>query len=664
MAYDPFFGGGNGTNQILPKRPSKQPQGPGPLRVPDVQMGQPQVAPYAAPYAQPGPSPIQYPAPQTYNRPLTITAAMMQQQSPWTQGSRQPFPAPNAPNRLGAPWWQGGAEIRKACEKSEECGPGEQCMRGLCEPTPIVMGSNFSLYRTKPRRRKEACFSYEMFVEINGVEQCIMPPSLAAQVLPKNPDCAGGIGCALPYLYCDPGGPETGGAVCRISPQLSAAYEAEAKAQGVSVGPAPAGSEPTKANGQSRRGAAPPKDYVPGKESPAAPVVGPFAPAPTSSGAAAVNPATGMTEAEMEEATALMEDKLICRILTARKTKSGLDGQSREYIEVIAPYADAVARKREICDYAPKVADVIQLPVGEKRNGGRQPGSICPDGTIADAQGVCASDVAAGTGTAVSRGRATTPPRAAAPAEPVTQGAERPQSVAPPMQPAAATPDYAAEEAAKEAAAKEAALLEEAIKRVDEMSDKLICKVIGAAAAYQGLEGMSETFVKMLAPYADAVAQKRGICGYKLDEPAPAPEAAKPEPTPVEPGDTLPPATNGGTPSKPPPEPYKPPPDLMPTPPSNGGGGGGGGGYVGPGTYDYGGGGGGGGGGGMMPPPDVRTSRQLVVKQGIPWWVWVLIVGGVGTLAYYARKKKAGLAGHDDEDGKPLMIELSNPEEV
>ncbi len=581
MAYDPFFGGGNGTNQILPKRPSKQPQGPGPLRVPDVQMGQPQVAPYAAPYAQPGSSPIQYPAPQTYNRPLTITAAMMQQ-SPWTQGSRQPFPAPNAPNRLGRlgqtraatgsdcafdPFGPGCPPI--ACSTDAECGAEAQCAGGACEPLPVFAAEK---YASSPRicTFNEDCYSYEK---------------------------------------CD-------GRTCVYDP----AY-----------GKGSAASAP------SERRRRVPTDYRKKPAEPpsaAAPTTGPFAPAaPVSSGEAAVNPATGMTEAEMEDATQRMEDKLICRILTARKTKSGLDGQSREYIEVIAPYADRVARKREICDYAPKVADVIQLPT--------------------------------------SAGRAKEAPRGAAPSETVTQGAERPQSVAPPMQPAPAQPapqDYAAEAAAKEAAAKEAALLEEAIKRVNEMDTKLICKVLQAAAAFQGLDGMSETFVKMLAPYADAVAQSRGICGYKRDEPAPAPEAAKPEPTPVEPGDTLPPVTNGGTPSKPPTQPYTPPPDLMPTPTQRNGGGGGGG-YVGPGTYDYGGGGGGGGGGagggggGGGAPPDVRTSRQLVVKQGIPWWVWVLLVGGVSTLAYYAQKKKAGLAGND-EDGKPLMIELENPEEV
>jgi hypothetical protein len=77
-------------------------------------------------------------------------------------------------------------------------------------------------------------------------------------------------------------------------------------------------------------------------------------------------------------------------------------------------------------------------------------------------------------------------------------------------------------------------------------------------------------------------------------------------------------------------------------------------------------GGGGGGGGEITPMPDLQSSRQLIVKQGIPWWVWLLIVGGIGTIAYYAQKKKAGLAGHDDDghDGKPMMIELPNPEEV
>ena len=376
MAYDPFFGGGNGTNQILPKRPSKQPQGPGPLRVPDVQMGQPQVAPYAAPYAQPGSSPIQYPAPQTYNRPLTITAAMMQQ-SPWTQGSRQPFPAPNAPNRLGrlgqtgtfAPGMRG-----YACQTGDECGSLGQCMRGLCEPRPEVMGAAYNTYSTSPRTDYDDCYTYEVYS--GGL--CILPPSLAAEVLPKTIKCgveySGSPQCPFSYLRCDSG-------LCVIDSDQARAVE-------------------------KTREQAPPKKYRTRDPEPAKSAYGDkvvFGPgadrqgsglrnAGQSSGAVPVNPATGMTEAEMEAATQQMDDKLICRILTARKTKSGTDSQSREYIEVIAPYADAVAQKREICDYEPKVADVIKLPVGA--------------------------------------GRSQEAPRAAPPSEPVSVGTDRPGAAA------------------------------------------------------------------------------------------------------------------------------------------------------------------------------------------------------------------------------------------
>jgi hypothetical protein len=649
MAFDPFFG--DSPNSILPKRRSSPSSAPGPLRVPNVQMGQPQVAPPAQPIVRPGASPVQYPAPQTYNRPMVIPASMLRP-TPWTQGSSQPFPAPNGNGRLGAnrlgrlgqtrsvtgsecevdPYLPGCPPV--ACESSTaktDCGELGQCAGGLCEPLPEI----------------------------------------AAEQYTKAPRACTGSGDCYSYEKCNAG-------LCEFDPasaKVSASSPSGRRRRATYVPPKraeePKPAEPTGVTFRSKGGSG--EDII---------------------------PATGMTLSEMEAAVAVMDDKLICKILTAYKKKQGLEDKPLEYIVEFQPLADRVAQSRKICAYEPPMADIIQLPV--------------------------------------SAGRAKEAPRAAPPPEPVSVGTDRAAAASSSASAAGASAaaaaaakaeeaNRAAAAAAEEAAAVEAKALAEAIDKIGQMDNKLICKIIGAAAARQGFDGYSETFIKMLAPYAQAVAEKRGICGFAAPaaEPsAPAPSApsapseqdvvndlamrmdtlgdkfpcsvlkaaaagtglgdlsaaavaalapfaadtakkrgicgyekAAPEPAPSE----LPPATNGGTPSTPPAS--QPPRSSG----GNGGGGGGytGGGYVDPGTREYGGGGGGGGGGQMLPPPDLQSSRQLVVKQGIPWWVWLLIVGGTVGIAYYA-KKKAGLAGHDDEghDGKPMMIELTDPEGV
>jgi hypothetical protein len=662
MAFDPFFG--DSPNSILPKRRSSPSSAPGPLRVPNVQMGQPQVAPPAQPLVRPGASPVQYPAPQTYNRPMVIPASMLRP-TPWTQGSNQPFPAPNAPNRLGRlgqtrsvtgsecevdpylpgcppiPCEAGADRLAKVCGELGQCGNG-----GVCEPllafvTPQYDASGRS---SRPCTDRDACYSYEK---------------------------------------CDAG-------LCTFDP--------------ASI---PGAKKPLKAS-------APPQTGLTLSPPPAAPTGVTF---PRKGGSGEpVNPATGMTQSEMEAAVPAMDDKLICRILTARKNKQGLDDKPFEFIEAIAPLADRVAQSRKICAYEPPMAEIIKLPV--------------------------------------SAGRAKEAPRAAPPSESVSVGTDRAAAASS----SASSVGDAARAAAAEAAQKEAAVLAEAKDKIGSMSDELICKLIRAATSRVGFENLSSASVQELYRSAEAVAQKRGICGFSAGAAAadisgkqgglapaelevvndlamkmdtlgakivcgilaaalngvgigelsaaavaalapfaketaqkfgmcgyPAPktgdESAGPRPT------------NGGASTPPPykqegeqgsgfdsgaPKGREPDPEK---PRSNGGGGytgggytgggGGGGGYTGggyvdPGTMAYGGGGGGGGGGEITPMPDLQSSRQLVVKQGIPWWVWLLIVGGIGTIAYYAQKKKAGLAGHDDDghDGKPMMIELPNPEEV